>query len=401
MTIRTIALLFLTALSVSACGEGDRTSAPAELDPLSDLIQQADERSLFHQLDLSLDTPLETGIVHLYLYLDGEVAALESRRFNHADPDLHLAYSAPLSSPGSAVLIHVLAAGLTQGSSTEYLCFYSIDHSSTRHNGAASCNHSSTVAYYLAGDSVGRSTEHPFHDIASRLPLWQALKDSSQNDVVGFYVSVFGTLQNALVAMGRERFDPDRHSIRPVMETIVAQFIDRYQRNGAATAQDLLNIANAVTDHSLPLERLLRYQTIFDTHAHIEDIELKNTGGSLTQRSRHLELLNMSSELNRFFLRSAPYEMSDYRTHVVQNVRHETADENLIVRWDVIPHMYGYNTYFNGEHVGYSHLPLLHLPPDAKGTVTIKAVGYAGEFDGVHHELVETPLIAGTINESS
>ncbi len=275
-----------------------------------------------------------------------------------------------------------------------------MDHDTTRHSGSVNCDHASTVTYYLAGDVLGRSTQHPFHDIERRLPLWQALSDSIDNDVVGFYISVFGTLQNAFVGMGQFRFDPDRHSVRPVMETVVSQFIDQYQRKGAATAQDLIDIANSVTDYTLPLERLLRYQSIFDEYAHVEDIDLKNTGGSLTQRSRQLELLSMSNELIRFYLRGAPYEMSDYRTHVVQNVRHKESDGNTIVHWDAIPHMYGYNAYFNGEHVGYSSVPILVLPADSKGTVTIKAVGYAGEFDGVHHELADLSLLAGTVNES-
>ena len=175
---------------------------------------------------------------------------------------------------------------------------------------------------------------------------------------------------------------------------------DRYQRQGHASSTDLIDITNAVSDNSLPIERVTRYQTIFDSYAHIEDVNLKNTGGSLTKKVREVELLSMESELGRFYLRHSPFEMSDFRTHVVQNIRHHDSDREMLVVWDPIPHMYGYNLYFNGQHVGYTRLPELRLPSGATGTVTIKAVGYAGEFDGVHHELAELSLLAGAPNDA-
>jgi len=395
VAMRTLILFFAVAVALAGCGDplpaGDRVDA----DPLSGLIEQANEQTLFHQIELKVSTPLAAGMIYVYQYLQGEVSLLESRRYDNPDPELNLAYSAPVSSDDSAVLVHIVAAGLSAGRPDEYVCFAALDHSTSRHNASIACDLASTVTYYLAGDSVGMSGEHPFHDIEYRLPLWKALNEVRENDVVAFYVSVFGTLQNTLAGMGRDRFDQTRHSLRPVMETIITQFVDQYQRQGHITSTDLVTIANAVIDNALPIERITRYQTIYDTYAHIEDVGLKNTGGSLTQKVSQIELLTMASEVGRFYLRSSPFEMSDYRTHIVQNIRHHDSDTGLQIRWDPIPHMYGYNTYFNGQYLGYTRIPELQLESGAKGTVTIKAVGYAGEFDGVHHELAELSLLAG------
>ena len=392
-------LWIIMVLSLASCGGSGPEPGASDTDLLTGLIEHADERTLFHQVELTLETHLSSGRIHTYLYLEGEVLPLEVRRFDNPRPSLNLGYNAPLSSEQSALFVQIVPAGLSAGRPDEFVCFAIVNHITTRHNFNVQCDLASTVTYYLAADRVGRSGEHPFHDMEVRLPFWLALYEARENDVIGFYISMFGTLQNSLAGMGRDRFDPERHSLRPVMETIVAQFIDRYQRQGHASASELVAIANAVTDFSLPLERLTRYQTIFDAYAHVEDIDLKNTGGSLTHKVRELELLSMSSELGRFFLRDSPYEMSDYRTHIVQNIHHQESDESMVIRWDPLPHMYGYNTYFNGQHVGYTRLPELQLPNGAQGTVTIKAVGYAGEFDGVHHELSGLSLLAGVTTD--
>lgn len=385
----------LLALVVAACGKTEHPSHIEEDNPLTGLIEQATEQSVFYQVSISLSTPMRGGILHVYRLLDGNVLHMETRRFDTQSSSINIGYNAPASSDRSAVLLHMVGGGLTAGRPDEYVCFSEVDHKTTRHNFELACDLESTVTYYLAARSVGRSGHHPFHDIDRRLPHWSSLHDAHDNDVIGFYVSIFGTLQNALTGMGRDRFDPERHSIRPVMETIVARFVDSYQRNGQATAEDLVSITNAVTDHALPVERLTRYETIFDNYAHVQDVALKNTGGSLTRKTREIELLSMESELSRFYVHDSPFEMSDFRTHVVQNIRHFQTDTEIAVYWDPIPHMYGYNAYFNGAHVGYTRLPKLSLPPDANGTVTVKAVGYAGEFDGVHHDLAEPSLLAG------
>jgi hypothetical protein len=396
-----LALVAVLAVSlVSGCGDSTTDSTDPSEDTLASLIAEADERAIFYQVDIQLSSPLSSGRADIYLFMDGETTFVESRRFDNPDPALHVGYSAPLSVDSSAILIHVVTAGLSASRPDEYVCFADISHTTSRHSLSLPCDYSSTVPYYFSVHNVGRSDLHPFHDIEQRLPLWRALVNATENDVNGFYVSVFGTLQRALAGMGQTRFDHKRHSLRPVMETVVGQFIDRYQRQGSIRASELVAIANQVTDYSLPIERIARYQTVFEEFAHIEDVSLTNTGGSLTQKTNELELLTMSSELGRFYLRNAPYEMSDYRTHIVQNVRHESLSDTLYVNWDPIGHMFGYNVYFNGQHVGYSRVPGIELPPNSRGVVTIKAVGYAGEFDGVHHELSDPTLIAGVDNES-
>ena len=388
-------------IALAGCSDNEATLQGLEADgTLSPLTETADERTIFHQIDINLRTPLSSGEVRLYRLMDGTVVELERYRFDNPDPSLHIAYSAPISTSESAVLIHVLTAGRNSNQPDEYVCFAQISHRTSRHNNDVDCDLSSTVDYYLSAVRIGRSSSHPFHDITERLPLWSSLVEAKDNDVNGFYVSVFGTIHKALVGLGGSRFNSRVNSIRPIMETVTAQFIDLYQRKGAVTATDLIQIVNDITDNSLPLERLIRYQTVFEEHAHIADVDLTNTGGSLTQRTREIELLTLSSELSRFFLRDSPYEMSDYRTHIVQDIDHSEIEEGVYVHWDPIAHMYGYNVYFNGEHVGYSRVPGILLPRQSRGIVTVKAVGYAGEFDGVHHELSGPTLIAGTSNES-
>ena len=383
-------------LIVAACSGTEDDVSVSESDTLDALVSQAGEREIFYRVDIDLRTPLSSGLANLYLYMNGEVQQLESRRFDNPNPAIHVSYNAPVSAPSSAILFHVVTAGLNANSPDEYLCFATVSHITSRHTAEVDCDLTSTVAYYLSATRIGQSFAMPFHDIGARLPLWESLVEAKDNDVTGFYVSVFGTVQNALVRLGETRFNYQRHSIRPVMETIVSQFIDLYQRQGSITATDLIAIANGVTDNSLPLERIIRFQTIFDHYAHVSDVELTNTGGSLTQRNPELELLTMSSELGRFFLKSAPYEMSDFRTHIVQNMRHSSGENSVDVSWDPIAHMYGYNVYFQGQHIGYSRVPGIALPAGSTGTVTVKAVGYAGEFDAVHHELTEPTLVAGT-----
>lgn len=386
---------------ISGCSESNEQGTESSFNDelLSDSGYQ--ERTLFHQIELDLSVPLQYGTIHVYRLLDGDVSHLQSSRFDSRVPSIYARYETPASSANSALLMHVLAERADSVSVEEFFCFAPIDHSTTRHRFKMDCGYSSTIAYYLAATAIGRSSEPPFHDASARLPLWQAMVESPDNDVFGFYVSIFSTLQKALSDMGRRRFDIRRNSIRPVMETIVAQLMDLFQRNGQVSSSDLINIANSVTDNSLPLERLIRYQSIYDKYAYVHEVELENTGGSLTKRGQDIELLSMANELSRFYLRHSPFEMSDYRTHIVQNVQHANTDDALKVRWDPIPHMYGYNVYLNNEHIGYTRAPAANLPAGSRGSVTVKAVGYAGEFDGVHHDLSDPTLLAGVDSDAA
>lgn len=399
--VRRTLLSLASVCLVVACGNEELGSQNATSPGLIAEDSGYAERSLFHQMDIELTVPIPYGRVDLYRLLDGEVSFLQRSPFDHPNPSIYTRYETPLSSDDSAILMHVYSEQREAIGVEEFVCFAPISHSTTRHAFKLDCGYHSTVAYYLAATEIGQSGTHPFHDAPKRLPVWRAFTEAPNNDVLGFYVSVFGTIQKALGEMGRDRFDIRHHSMLPVMETIVTLFKDEFQRSGSISAAQLVDIANRVTDRALPLERLVRYQSIFESYSHVEDIELENTGGSLTRRGHDIELLTMFNELSRFFLRQAPFEMSDYRTHIVQNVRHVQKEDALQVSWDPIPHMYGYNVYYDSEHTGYTAVPILELPADARGSVTIRAVGYAGEFDGVHYDLSDPSLMAGVANNAT
>ncbi len=144
----------------------------------------------------------------------------------------------------------------------------------------------------------------------------------------------------------------------------------------------------------MPLERLFRFAKVFRDHEYVEQIELENTGGSFTRIGDNLELLTMNNEVRRFYLAGSPFEMSDYRTQVVQRITETRSDAGLVIAWVPISHMYGYNIYLNGQDVGFSKTPSYRLPADSAGTVVIKAVGYAGEFDGVSYEIQPPSFLA-------
>lgn len=391
----------LLALLVVGCGDAPIDSVAPIESSIEGIVDEANEREIFHQVQIDLTTPLESGELNLYVFLDGQVSHIETRNFEYEEPQIHIGYNAPLSSTFSVVLMHVTAPPSGVNHAQEYVCFVHVSHETSRHNGIVDCGYSSTVAYYLSATRVGHSNAPPFHDIAARYPVWRGLATNADNDVTGFYVSVFGTLQNALLDMGGNLFQLRRHSIRPVMETIVARFFDQYQREGTISALDLIGIANQVTDSTLPLERLLRFQSVYGRYAYVADVQLTSTGGSLTQRGASIEVLTMNNELSRFFLRESAYEMSDFRTHIVQDINHNRIEDGIELTWDPIAHMYGYNVYLDGEHVGFRRDSMILLPAESTGTVTIKAVGYAGEFDGVHHELAGPTLLAGVQNDGA
>ncbi|NKC01810.1 MAG: hypothetical protein GKR90_25375 [Pseudomonadales bacterium] len=352
------------------------------------------EKQEYHKAELRVSTPIQNGTLHLYHLLNGETKHIESKVFSFEKPVLYVSFLAPLSSERSTLLIHVVNSGSLDDGIQEYVCFSDLDLRSFRHDSDTNCGYWETSAYYLSALEVGRPDAHAFHDIALRLPLWRAISVATDDNLHGFYASVIGTLQNALVGMGETRFHPDRHSLRPVMETIVYQFKEEFQRRGSIRAGDLIRIANQVTDHSMPLERLFRFAKVFRDHEYVEQIELENTGGSFTRLGDNLELLTMNNEVRRFYLAGSPFEMSDYRTQVVQRITETRSDAGLVIAWVPISHMYGYNIYLNGQDVGFSKTPSYRLPADSAGTVVIKAVGYAGEFDGVSYEIQPPSFLA-------
>jgi len=358
-------------------------------------LSEAEERKQIHQISLGIETPFGAGDVHLYRLLSGDLEKLETIKFENGNPTVRLAYPAPVSTPSSVVFIHLLHRSYLTDDANELVCFAEVDHSSTRHKLPVRCDLTSTAAYYLATKKIGQSSHHPFHDVEERYPLWSSILGSAENDVFGFYASLIGTLQNTLIGMGRDLFSHERFSVRPIMETAVVQFMDHFQRYGKIDANTFVSGAADIIDRSIPLTRLARYDEVFEEYKYVAEGTLESTGGSLVRRSQSLQLATLDNEVTRFFTTKAFYEMSDYRTHVVQNTQHDTSDERTRLSWDHIPHMYGYNVYFDGEHVGFTQLPSIDLPVSNHGTVTIKAVGYAGEFDGVHHDLSGPTLLAG------
>ena len=348
------------------------------------------EREVFHQASLSVRTPLQAGSVRQYLLLGGEVRFLDTRTFDGSELRLHIGFNAPESSTSSAILLQIVAAPHVTPAGMEFVCFAHLVHDSSRHNQELDCGYFSTVTYYIAASHIGRATEHPFHDAPARLPAWKSLVTSPGNDLTGFYVSLFGTLKNAVLGLSGDLFDDRRISVRPVMETIVSRFFAEYQRHGRVSAQALIDIANDVTDHAAPLERLLRFQSIFDRFAHVADVTLEATGGSLTQRGEAVELLTMANEVSRFYLRGSPLSMADFRTRVVRGIRHEARPDHVLVSWEPIAHMYGYAVYIDGEQEAFTRLPQAVLQGIDPSVVTIRAVGYGGEFDGVNYDLDRT-----------
>lgn len=390
------AISFIGLFGLSACG-GD-VDLDAVTQPEEKWMIEAEERKQIHQVSISVTTPFTAGEAHIYRLLDGDLSKLEVMQFENGNPSLRVTYSAPISTDSSAVFLHFLNKSYSTDTSNEVVCFAPVSHTSTRHNADINCDLTSTVAYYLATQRIGQSSEHPFHDIQERYPIWKSILSSPENDVFGFYASIFGTLQTTLVGMGSELFKHGRYSVRPIMETVVVQFMDAFQRQGSITSKQLVKLASEVIDHSIPLARLPRYDDIFHEYKYIAEGSLEATGGSLIRRGDAVQLLTLDNEVTRFYTSSAPYEMSDYRTHVVQNISHTRATDDIEISWEPIPHMYGYNLYFNGQHIGFTRLPKMTLPDESHGTVTIKAVGYAGEFDGVHHEL-SGPTLVGAASQ--
>jgi hypothetical protein len=175
------------------------------------------------------------------------------------------------------------------------------------------------------------------------------------------------------------------------MESVVAQSLEQYQRNGQLSGPQLVQIADQVTGGSLPLARLTRFPEVYESVAHVEPITLTDPKGHLTRRDRVADPPTLHAELQRFFLRGAPLELSDPRTHVPQGVRHVRRDDLLVVEWQPLPHMDGYNLYLQGEFLRTTRQPRVELPASTAGTLMIRAVGYAGEHVGHRHPLADEP----------
>lgn len=390
---RSVALAILCFIFLGACAREEPPAAAARPPSLPSMIELVDKEGAAptdaQGVEFTLTTPERHGVVDFYRLVGGDLAKLERVPFHQSPVKSFVQYRTPATASESVLLAHVSTLSDARPGSAEYVCMARIPHTGNRHSVALNCDIPSTVTFYMAAVRNGQSGAPPFHDIRDRLPRWEALYGARSNDLIAFLVSMFGTVQNALLDMGRERFSPNGQSIRPVMESLVAQALEQYQRNGQLSATQLVQLADEITGGSLPLARLGRFAESYASVAYVEDVTLSDPHGHLTRRDRAVDLPTLQAELQRFFVRGAPLELSDPRTHVPQGVRHERSPDGVIVSWQPLPHMDGYNVYLNGEYLRATRQPRVLLPPDSIGTVMIRAVGYGGEYDGQRHALAE------------
>lgn len=344
------------------------------------------------RIEFTLETPERRGFLDLYRLVGDELVSLERIPFHHAPLKSFVQYDTPAAATDSVLLAHVSTLGDDPVRAPEYVCFARIPHTGNRHAVTLRCDPMSTITFFMAAVRIGRPDTSPFADAAARVPRWEALYGARSNDLIAFFISAFATVQNALLDMGRDRFNARNHSIRPVMESIVAQALDRYQRQGHLSAAQLLEIADSVTGGTIPIARLGRFADVYHGFAYVVPTTLSDPRGHLTRRDRAVEQPTLDAELHRFFVRGAPLEMADPRTHMPQGVRHERRPDGLFVQWQPLPHMDGYNLYRNGEYLRATRLPQVLLPTDTSGVLQIRAVGHGGEFDAQRHSLDDSPV---------
>jgi hypothetical protein len=395
MSNRLRSALLVLPLLLAACSRDAATpqDSPDRTPSLIALVDQhGSPQAAIQRIEFTLETPERRGVLDLYRLVGDELVSLERIPFHHAPLKSFVRYDTPAAATNSVLLAHVSTLGDEPVHAPEYVCFARIPHTGNRHAVTLSCDAMSTITFFMAAVRIGRPDTSPFADAAERVPRWEALYGARDNDLIAFFISVFATIQNALLDMGRDRFNARNHSIRPVMESIVAQALDRYQRQGHLSAVELLEIADGVTGGTVPIARLGRFAEVYHGFAYVAPITLSDARGHLTRRDRSVDLPTLDAELQRFFVRGAPLEMADPRTHMPQGVRHERRSDGLFVQWQPLPHMDGYNVYRNGEYLRATRLPHVLLPTDTSGVLQIRAVGHGGEFDAQRHALDDAPV---------
>ena len=387
------ALASVAALGLLAACSRDRPTAPPEdaagVSILDLVEQQGSAPTDVQSIEFTLTTPLPRGVVDFYRLVGPDLAKLERLPFERSPLRSVVRYQTDASVPESVLLAHVSTLGDAHPGPAEYVCMTRIPHTGNRHQVELRCDLPATLSFYMASVRIGESGASPFVDAVERLDRWEALEAARGDDLIAFFLSAFGTLHTAILEMAPERFSPDRQSIRPVMEVVVARALEQYQRDGRLSATDLVRIADEVTGGSLPLGRLTRFPDVYESFAHVEPITLSDLKGHLTRRDRVADPPTLEAELNRFFVRDAPLELSDPRTHVPQGVRHALKHDALLVEWHPLPHMDGYSVYLNGEFLRTTRQPRFALPASATGTVMIRAVGAGGEYPGHRHLLTD------------
>jgi hypothetical protein len=378
-------------LSLAGC---DQAASPPPPDPppatatadLLAVMAGATAPTTLQRVEYVLTTPHSDGEVRFYVAVGTDVRPLSSVPLRRSVQGGYLEYSTPASSDASVLLAHVQKL-VPRVHPVEYVCFAPIAHTGNRNRVDLACDLPSTLTYLMAAPSIGRSGASPFLDIVDRYPLWRDYYAARSTDLMAFLLAAFGTLQNALVTMAPERFDPRHQSLRPVLETAIARALDAYRLQGTLTAAELVAIAESVTGGDLPLARLLRFPDVYSALVTLTDTPLQSTAGTLTRRSAVLRPATLQSELDRFFLDRSPLEMTDVRTHSVQNLSHHVRADALELTWTPLPHIDGYNVYLNRVLVGWTREARWSLPRDAVGEVVIRAVGHAGELDGIRYSL--------------
>jgi hypothetical protein len=385
---------FVAVLLVFGCArdESDPAAEPTSAVSVLDLVdQQGATPTDVQNVEFTLTTPLRRGVVDFYRLIGPDLARLERLPFEQSPVRSVVRYETATDVPASVLLAHVSTLGDSEPEAAEYVCMARIPHTGNRHHVELRCDLPSTLSFYMAAVRIGQSGGSPFEDVLERLDRWESVEAARGDDLIAFLLSAFATVHAALLEMGEGRFNPDGQSIRPVMETLVARALDQYQRDGRLSGTELVRIADEVTGGSLPLARLTRFPDVYATFAHVEPITLSDLKGHLARRDRVADAPTLEAELTRFFVRDAPLELSDPRTHVPQGVRHTLDGDRLLVEWHPLPHMDGYSVYLNGEFLRTTRQPRVVLPAASTGTVMIRAVGAGGEYPGHRHSLSESP----------
>jgi hypothetical protein len=372
----------------------DRAERPVDaaltVPSVAELLATARTATSLQRIEYTVSAPLRDGELRLYRLVDGEVSAMERVPLPHVPFRGYVEYPAPVDAAGSVLLAHVVAS--PAAGAAEYVCFAPVANDGGRHAVELNCDMASTVTYYMSASRVGTSFGSPFFDAPDRISLWSDLHAARRSDLVEFLCSAFGTAQSALLRIGRERFVVDQHSIRPVMETLVARSLERFRRTGSLSAADIVEFANAITGSELPLARLVRFPDVYRAARHLEVGDGWSTTEVLVRRTKTLAPPSLQAELDRFFLEGAPLEMTDARTYVVQSVRHRSLAAGLELQWDALPHVYGYNVYADDVLVASTRRTSALVPTNV-AVATVRAVGQSGEFDGARHPL-SAPLTA-------
>lgn len=348
------------------------------------------------RVEFNLDSVLDRGHLEVFVLVANEVQKLTDFDFHNTPHRSFVSYYTLESIATSTLLFRITPISSLDPSGLEIYCFFAVEHQLIRQTVSVACDRTTTATFFMSARDGLFDVHNPFADIAGRLPIWKSFFDSRNSDLTAFMVSALVTLENTLLSAGSESFNSVYRPVRQVMEALSVFFLDTYQVQGYVNAEDLIVFLRNATGGEIPIGRLLKFAKIFDENKHVLDVQLTHTGGSLTRLTREFQLATLENELKRFFLMGSPLEMSDFRTHLVQNVMYDSTSR--VLSWDALPHMYGYNVYVDGLHVGYTDTNQIRITLPSPKTGAIKAVGHAGEFSGVSIRFADQRIRASASN---